>query len=449
MRGRLAGYAFGLALSATVAAGESPQDFAYAVDIEGVNAAGFYAVELNAFVYEKAARADLRDLRVFDAQGNALASVLRAPASTEASTRWRQLPAFAVRGAPAQGIADIDVRVHGGGASFAIQNRAVRPNAVVRGYLLHNPAAKPPAAQSAEPLHAVEIHWREPANFVARVSLEASDDLNRWWPIGHATLADLAQGRRRLVQRRIDIAPTRTKYLRLAWEDNEPPFALDAARAELRAAPPSPLVWYTAALTPSAAGEYRLTLPPAIRPTRGRVDFEGVNNIAHVEWLARGAETAAWRVRGAGTVHRLQLQGRELRSDTVALSGGDQREWLLRVRPSKPAPVRAAFGLTPDTLAFFAPAGGAYFIAVGNADAAPADARLGAVLSAHRDATALSARLGATRALGGESRRAAGTAWMRWLLWGILGVGLLWLAWMARSALRERRAQTHDGDDNI
>ena len=441
MRGTLAAYTLALGFAASALASDSPGDFAYAVDIEGVNAAGFYAVDLNAFVYDKAARADLGDLRVFDAQGNVLASVLRPPTATEAAARWQALSTFALRGAPTQAIADIDVRVHGRGTSLAIRNRAARPNAVVRGYLLHNPTAKPGVARKTEPLHALEIQWREPANFVARVSLEASDDLDRWSPVGHATLADLAQGGRRLVQRRVALAPTHAPYLRLAWDSADPPFVLDKARGEMRVSVAPALVWYSATVAHSAAGEYRVTLPPAVRPTQGRVEFAGVNHIAQVEWLSRGPERATWQVRGAGTVHRLQLNERELRADTIALNPTDQREWLLRVRPSTLPPAQMAFGFTPDSLAFFAPAAGAYFIAVGNAKAPPPDGRLGAVLTAHEDASALSARLGASRVLGGEARRTDGAAWTRWALWAVLGLGLLWLAWMARSALRERRAQ--------
>ena len=441
MRGKLAGYVLALSFTASAPASDAPRDFAYAVDIEGVNAAGFYAVDLNAFVYDKAAHADLSDVRVFDTHGNALASVLRPPRATEAAAHWQALSTFALRGAPTQAIADIDVRVHGRGASLAIKNPTARPSAVVRGYLLHNPTAKPEAARKTEPLQAVELHWREPANFVARMSVEASDDLDRWWPVGHATLADLAQGGRRLVQRRIELSPTRARYLRLAWDRADPPFILDTARGEMRASTAPALVWYNAAVAPSAAGEYRMTLPPAVRPTQGRAEFAGINHIAQVEWLSRGPERATWQVRGAGTVHRLQLNERELRADAIALNPTDQREWLLRVHPSAPPPAQVAFGFAPDSLAFFAPAAGAYFIAVGNAEVAPADGRLGAVLTAHEDASALSARLGASRVLGGEARRADGAAWTRWALWAVLGLGLLWLAWMARSALRERRAQ--------
>lgn len=440
MTRRLMVYGLALSFVASALAGEVPQDFAYAVDIEGVNGPGFYAVDLNAFVYTKAARMDLGDVRVFDAQGNVLASVLRPPKTTEAAARWQALSTFALRGTPTQPVADIDVRVHGSGTSFAIQSRSARQNAVVRGYLLHNPAVKPRTARTNEPLHAVDIHWREPANFVARVSVEASDDLDRWTPVGHATLADLTQAGRRLVQRRVTLSPTRAPYLRLAWDSAEAPFVLDNARGEMRASVAPALVWYSAAVAPSAAGEYRVTLPPAVRPTQGRVEFAGGNHIAQVEWLSRGPERATWQLRGAGTVHRLQLNERELRADTIALNPTDQRQWLLRVRPSTPPPAQLAFGFAPDSLAFFAPAAGAYYVAVGNAKAAPADGRLGAVLTAHEDATALSARLGASRVLGGEARRADGAVWTRWVLWAVLGLGLLWLAWMARSALRERRA---------
>src|SRR5918994_2255319 len=79
----------------------TPQDFAYARQIETPGKAAVYRVALPLDVYRKIARNDLRDLHVFNARGEPVPHVLKSPL-VESTLRQpaRQLPLFPLRGDP-------------------------------------------------------------------------------------------------------------------------------------------------------------------------------------------------------------------------------------------------------------------------------------------------------------------------------------------------------------
>ncbi|MEO8009441.1 MAG: DUF3999 family protein, partial [Betaproteobacteria bacterium] len=66
-----------LSISLAVSAAETPEDFAFAVPIDGLGGDALYRVAIPPAVYEQAAFSDLRDLRVFNGAGEVVPYAFR------------------------------------------------------------------------------------------------------------------------------------------------------------------------------------------------------------------------------------------------------------------------------------------------------------------------------------------------------------------------------------
>jgi hypothetical protein len=102
-----------LCLLTGLAVAEAPADFAFGVPLETRGPQALFQVELPQAVYEGVLRADLADLRVFNAAGEARAACL--PAAAGRRSREKQqllpLPFFALRGDAGSGVEGLEVRI--------------------------------------------------------------------------------------------------------------------------------------------------------------------------------------------------------------------------------------------------------------------------------------------------------------------------------------------------
>ena len=101
-----------LCLLATAASAEAPRDFAYGIELEASGPEALFAVELPQAVYEGVVRADLGDLRVFNAAGEAVPyAFLPRPSARREKGLSLQVPFFALRGAAIAGPVGVEVRL--------------------------------------------------------------------------------------------------------------------------------------------------------------------------------------------------------------------------------------------------------------------------------------------------------------------------------------------------
>ena len=76
----------------------------------------------------------------------------------------------------------------------------------------------------------LEFYWHKDIDSsVFTVSIEQSNDLERWTPLVHrATLADLQFGGQQVERRIVDLPRQPLKYLKLTWQDSHWPLRLTA-----------------------------------------------------------------------------------------------------------------------------------------------------------------------------------------------------------------------------
>jgi len=437
-----------LTLVSAPAAGEPvvlrPSDFAYGIPVQTSGAGPLFEVALPRAVYETVTRADLGDLRVFDARGEVVPSALRPSGAAKVAAEWTRLALFPVHGR--QRNPDelaLRIRKNKSGSIISVQaGPGAGSGAPVAFYLAD-------ASADDRPIRALELNWKDPsaAGFSGGLRVEASDDLRQWRIlVNDAPLARLHYQGQLLERRRIEFGPVRAKYLRLVWLAPERAVMVNEIRAERLAEALPPREWIP--LAPAGRGEkpgeFLYVLNGRMPVDRVRVHLPQVNALANAELYSRAGRTDSWRLRASGLVYRLNRNGHELTGPGLPFSpdaNGD-REWQLRLAAqeagsSSEVPTLEV-GWIPQQLLFAGRGAGTFLLAYGSAGMSPGEDSSEKLLQEYRgrdarEFTPLPATLGAPLALGGDERLRvpfAARPWRKWLLWcaialGVFGLGLL------------------------
>jgi hypothetical protein len=439
MRSLLAGVLVGLALCADAA--ERPEDFAYAIALEPATAGPLRRVELPPAVYLGVTRADLGDVRVFNAQGEVVPHALMPrPAPETSAGPATLLPYFPIRtatGAPQEAI-DIKVQRTASGTITRVEATRGAAGAILAltGYLIDASGFKAPIAS-------LELAFREPASgYTGTVRVEGSDDLARWSTLAAgAPVVALQFGGERLERKLVELGAARSKYLRLTWPAGQPPLELTAVQARPSGVAVEPArAWRTVEGTPvgDRPGEFGFDLEGRFPVDRLRVELPQDNTVIAAQMLSRADPQADWRPIASSVLYRLRQEPQPVASPALAIGANHDRYWLLRVDQKGGGVgrgvVRLEAGWLPQTLVFAARGDGPFQLAYGHARAQPSAYPIESLVPGFRTDAEVRAEL----ATAGEQRTLAGAAALRprrdyrtWSLWGVLVLGVVLLAWMA------------------
>lgn len=417
--------------------------------------AGAYRVVLDQAVYLGAHDRALRDVEVFNAQGQPVATAVLSPAQPLAQApRTRALPWFPLPAQEGGGGGDIHlIAERDADGSIRRVEAGIGARASVGGpgrWLVD-------ASRVREPVRALLLEWEDPAQpLQAGYRVEGSDDLRSWRTLnGSTTLLDLERGGERLRQGRIAL-DGQARYLRLL---------------PLRAGPGPVLAGVSAELAPAVAqaqwewlelqGERRsiggregfeFLLPGRFPVERADVRLPG--NSA-VEWTLHSREADdegswTWRA-GPWVSYQLGADGSGTRSEPRALAGPVRdRHW--RLVPNTPVgdqtPVLRV-GYRPEVAVFLAQGQPPFSLAAGSARRQRGEAPIRPLLDALR-AQRGSGWEPAAATLAGEARELAGDRalepvverdWKSWLLWALLVGGAALVALLGISLLRQPRPE--------
>jgi hypothetical protein len=443
-----------LAAGASAAAGEPvPDDFAFGCPVIAAEPAAGYRVALPIEVYRNSVRADLGDLRVFNAKGEVVPYALRRPRldSVQKMTP-RTLPLFPLTGTANASLDAIRVTIESGRGAVNVETQGAggKQPAIVS-YIVD--------ARSIErPLAALAFEWpADAAEFAGRLRVEATDNLSDWRTVlAGAAVANLGTQADRLVERRVEFTPLKAKYWRLTWVDGQAPFRLTSVQAE-----PSENVVELAreSLTLPAAtdaqqpGEFTFDSNAQLPVDRVKLELPEVNSIVQAEISSRAAATVPWHYVARRGFYRLNGRGGEIASGWVSVPYNGDRYWQVKIDSKTGGlgsqPPKLTLGWIPHELMFIARGAGPFQVVYGSVDAQPAEAAVESILPAIAtpDAgTALvkiaTATLGPEVTLGGAARRQAPPSpypWKTIVLWSALGLGVLVLGFMAARLSRETK----------
>jgi len=449
-------------LACAAGAAERPADFAYGMPLGVSGEDALYEVTLPAAVYRGVVRADLSDVRVFNAAGEVVPHAFRPRRGATVETGdLRTLTLFPLR-APAEASIDglsISVR-RGPGETSAVDVKSTDAKPVgeqrVIGYLAD-------LSGIDRAVQALEFDLGASPNFASKLRIETSDDLAAWQPLASgAPLVNLEVAGQRLVQKRIELPARPAKYLRLSWigtaAERKMLPELATMRAELvgRTAD-APREWDKIGAGKTVkAGEYEFELGSRLPVDRLRFQLPQVNTIVQAEILTRDTSDQPWRSAARTVVYRLRQSGSEVTSLDIPLSVNTDRYWLLKVdQPGgglgSGEPVMHA-GWIPHRVVFAARGEPPFQLAYGNRQAKPAAYPIQSLIPNYRDdeprtirsampGTQQSIAVGSARTqaqteLGGDTRREEEVDWKRWSLWAALGLGVAILGMMAWRLVR-------------
>ena len=422
-------------------------DFARGVDIRTHAASSIYRVALPDDVYATVTRADLGDLRVFNAAGETVPHTLRqAPAPDPAAEAYVAVPSFPISERTVAGMDLAAVKIDERGTVLEVR-RAPAPGEAVSAYLADLSALK-------TAIVGLRLEMGEPqgAGFLARIQVQSSDDLNRWLTIAPAAaIARMRHGEHVLTQNELDLPTTRARYLRVLWPKELSAVTLASVSVRPQSTDPAPEIrWRTVAGRP--ASDERAAI---IYDARGHfpverldLDLADSNDAVSVIVQSRPDDSSPWRERYRGLFYSLAEGGDTIRNEPAPIGRITHAAWM--VQPSGNAGwrpdrlPRLTLGWRPDELLFLARGEGPYTLAYGHANIDAEDAPVDALLASLGNDTS-SERIGDASV--GEPRDLAGAAalnpappWRQITLWAVLIAAVVVVGLVARGVLQEPRA---------
>ncbi|MBR8225792.1 DUF3999 domain-containing protein [Burkholderia ambifaria] len=339
----------------------------FSLDLDG--SAAYYQLTVPQAVYAASRRDDLGDVRIFNGAGEPVPYSLEAPAAaavppSRTPVHWFPLPPS---------------RTDDGRAPLGV---SVAPDGSLRAAVTA-PARVKHAADLVDLSHAdgevdaVLVHVSDDS-YQGRVAVEASDDLRSWRSLGSTQLLKVGRGDDVLVQERIALEGTGSRYLRLDWLDGAPAIASieietqphDARTADAAAVPRQ---WRDAVHVRAggAPGEYLFDTDGTYPVDRVRIDLPQPNTVARATLQSRPDAQAPWRDVAGAVLFRLQGKGAEQRNPPLAFAPNPDRAWRIVVDMrngglggGQPA---VAVGWHPAALTFVARGTPPFTLGVGNA----------------------------------------------------------------------------------
>ncbi|HMM67975.1 MAG TPA: DUF3999 domain-containing protein [Dokdonella sp.] len=433
--------AFGC-LAMQMAAAATPADYARVIPIDTAGDSAAWQVELDDQVYAGSIDPNLRDLAIFNADGQAVPLILSASEAPDAVIEQRA--AVPVLPLPPAGREREQADLH----------LLVERDASGRLRRLETQSSDEPGETTAtrewlldlgefdRGIDRLELAWSEPqGDIIARFEVTGSNDLQRWDLLNaDATLVVLEQGGARVDRREIALPVTRFRYLRLRRHDDGAPLGGISAQASRvrRVAGVTPVNWIEAEAVDSVDGhpasgtQHLYTLRYSVPASQVRITLGSDNALAQLEVLTPFNVVDGkthWIQRARPVAFRLVQDGDVIDNGAIALSPGARvRDLRIDSATALATTPRLSVGYRPARLVFLAEGKGPFLLAVGSATARFPDYPVEAALATLR------ARLGRDWqppvATLGDSRSSAGASalqapkvpldWKRWLLWAVL-----------------------------
>jgi hypothetical protein len=423
----------------------SPRDFAYGQLAIPARDAAAYRFALPLTVYQNTFREDLRDLRVFNADGVVVPFSLSRPAAQSLIHKTPIAVSMFPLHEGARILVDgVHLTINSAGSAVNLQTQnGTAARATVRQYLLD-------ARALDATLSALQLAWPEgSAEYTGRLGIEVSDDLAAWRSlVATAPIANLRANDRTLIENRAEFSPTKAKFWRLSWLGTAPSFELTGVLAEPAASftePDRASLEVNGVADPKNPREYTFDLGAHPPVSRANVLLPDPNSVIDVELSSRSTPSAPSREITRSGFYRLKTPDAEQQNAPVVISPDTDRYWRARIvgaGNSPQSPLRLHVEWVPNEVTFLAQGHAPFLFAYGNASADRAEADLSHLPNELEIAPAT---LGPAQATGGASRLIAKPApfpRMRVALWSVLLLAVTALSWMAYRISK-------DPDDNL
>jgi Protein of unknown function (DUF3999) len=399
---------------------------------------------------------DMRDLRVFNGQGEMVPfSLIKGRSRADEAVLRAPLTWFPLYATDApDSVPEIRVERRADGTLVSVKGGEAKDpgRQKLRGYLLD-------VSRNKDAARKLELDWDSAVTGFQQLTVEASDDLQMWRTWQHsAQLARLEFGGQRLERKQIELPGDHADYIRLTW--NTPQEAPQLTSVILTSSTstyrPAPFLW-SGALQPTrtSAGEYEWEFPQRLAIEQVKIGLPLVNVLAPAElWGKAGTEVnAAWQLLTTIVLYRLLIDGKELQQQEVALAGLPVKMIKLKSDPRSgglgAGMPTLTFGVASHQVLFLARGPGPFVLAEGNGQAAAADLSPATLIPGYGTSaappisTAMLASMPSDQAVPPALAPEAKSAFANWktmILWAVLLTGIAAIAAMALHLLRQTQA---------
>lgn len=419
---------------AGAAQAQAPDEFAWQWPITLEGDQGAYRLELDEPVYAHITRTDLRDLAVFNADGQPVpfAPLAHAETQTEQRTalRWLRLPVETTPAGDSLSLRlerDADGRVR----DLQLDSGSTAPASPSADLLIDLGEKDPPSVSSLR--LGLDDQAALPVNL--RIDVLASDDLAQWQVLGSdLALVAINDNGLRIERLRLDFDASHQRYLRLrvAGGNTWPAIArIEHERRETgRDLPELRELAIEGQPVDGKPGQFDYRSAGPFPVERLDLRLPTANTVASVRLEARDDDEAPWYPVTGFTAFRLGGSSDEVRHLPADVGLQRQRQWRIVTEPALAHAPTLVLGYRPDRFVLLTQGSAPYRLMAGSARATRPDYPVQAALAA----------AGASRPSGwqppratlGEGAVAAGDAalsplrgpqYRRWLLWAVLAVG--------------------------
>jgi hypothetical protein len=406
------------------------------------------------------------DLRLFNAEGQAVAMALSAAPARAQAEQQTQLAAYPILGSgAAAGLEGLSLRIEESGGKRVVQldtagAATLTPPQKIVGVLLDARNLKGPAVS-------ISLDADLPAGQPVTFNVQSSKDLKNWQPLAETVLyrADGAAGTPGLGSDRVRLfgADLSGSYLRVTWGDAAVTLRGASVGTSAGAQAPERLSATVASPLLTNAHEVSFSLPFATPVAALRIVPPAGNVLVPVRVLGRSDRSRPWIRLADAVVYRLTSGGKEQLSGAIELPGSADatlREIKIEADAKTPG-FAAALGIKlefePVQIVFLAAGAAPFTLASGLAGAAPAYLPLASLMPGYQSgqentlpmAKADAGQASGSGALGGQPGAlittdsvSDGMPIRSLILWGILIGGALLLALMAWVLLKQTRKST-------
>lgn len=429
----------------------TPNDFASGLIIETDGNAAIYKITVPDSVFKTAVREDLGDIRIFNKSNQRVPHAVQQPERDKSiGSKAVPLPYFPLF-TPEKRLdksPNLDISMANDGTIIDIKSRGALTSAKqpeIYAYVLD-------ASAIDSPIDELSLHWdTSKRSLITAVSLETSNDLNRWRKIvKKATIAALTYSGHKLRKDRITLPRTKTKYLRLSWLDDNKGIQLDGVEVITTNKPERERERLVVAGQRATEGmqNYDFDTGGVFPVERIEIGLDEPNTFTKATVKSRANPDDNWQTRFSGLFYNLRVKGNSLVNDPIRLSTTTtHRYWRLEAKTGgglgEGLP-KLKIDWVPNEVLFLARGQGPYTLAFGsakvNAIADTDDALLDILSKNHGGELVGHASIGSEIELGGDAALLPlpkTIPWERATLWVILVFAVAVLGVMTFRLLRQ------------
>ncbi len=438
---------------------EIPDRTAYAWNfpISIDQAAEFVAADLSLQVYQSVSDPNLRDLGVYNADGQAVPRIIRQseenPENVETLVPLGMVP---LHGELEKSQERLQFLMENSPSGTRLQFDSVAREAETNPEELNAYIVDLRSLEENESFTWLEFQWADTdSGFIGNVFIHTSDDLSGWQNLAQGTLAELEFEGTRIEQDRIDVNPRMGDFLRITWRDMPDDWSLNSLRGvRVERGPDEARDWL--GLTPVSQSEDGREfifdiggVPPV---DRANLVLSGKNVVVRASLDQRPGPDAPWRNVHEGLFYHISRAGNSIASSPARLGIHRAGQWRVRILSGRvDGEPQLRLGWRPDHLVFLNQGQPPFVLASGRAQDSIGQYPQHRLLGDRSLFTMLLDAGDPGVARLGNRSQAAGTAvmtskhewtWRTALVWfGLVGA-VLFVGWLVWSLVRENRKNT-------